>query len=107
MWYAFGRKNRAKRQSSSYSAGSRYTYIKGIEGTDFAIFNFNTGGQQATAGAYFGLGYRYFTRSGFYRGVSLIYGRYLTGGERDFQEVLLDDMETIIDIELLKIGFAF
>jgi len=92
-----------------FSVGTRYTYIKGIEGADFIIFSVNQGSSQSTThkiGAYFGLGYRYFTKSGFYWGVSLIYGRYF-GGERDYQEVLLDDGKTIIDIELLKFGFAF
>lgn len=92
-----------------FSVGSRYTYINGIEGTDFLLFSFNSGGPEVTThkvGAYFGIGYRYFTRSGFYWGVSVIYGRYF-GGERDYQEVLLDDGKTIIDIELLKFGFAF
>ncbi len=92
-----------------FSAGTRYTYIKGIEGADFIIFSFNQGGPEVSTskvGAYFGAGYRYFTQSGFYWGVSVIYGRYF-GGERDYQEVLLDDGKTIIDIELLKFGFAF
>ena len=92
-----------------FSAGTRYTYIKGLEGEDFIIFSVSQGGQESSihkVGAYFGLGYRYFTDSGFYWGVSVIYGRYF-GGEREYQEVLLDDGKMIIDMELLKFGFAF
>ena len=91
-----------------FSTGMRYTYIKGIEGGDF-FFSSSPGDPITTthrAGAYFGLGYRYFTESGFYWGMSVIYGRYF-GGQRDYQEVLLDDQKIIIDAELLKFGFAF
>jgi hypothetical protein len=90
--------------------GTRYTYIKGIEGTDFLFFSSNSSGPEATTrkvGAYFGIGYRYFTQSGFYWGTSLIYGRYFSGDQRDIQEVIFDDSKMIIDIELLKFGFAF
>jgi len=93
-----------------FSAGARYTYIKGIEGADFIIFSVNTGGHEITTskvGAYFGIGYRYFTQSGFYWGTSVIYGRYFSDDNRDIQEVLFDDSKTIIDFEILKFGFAF
>ncbi len=93
-----------------FSVGTRYTYIKGLEGKDLLIFNVNQGGIESTTnkvGAYFGIGYRYFTQSGFYWGVSVIYGRYF-GGERDYQEVLWgDDGKTIVDIEFFKFGYAF
>jgi len=93
-----------------FSVGARYTYIKGIEGADLIVFSINTGGPEITTskvGAYFGIGYRYFTRSGFYWGTSVIYGRYFSNDNRDIQEVLFDDSKTIIDIEILKFGFAF
>jgi len=93
-----------------FSAGVRYTYIKGIEGTDYLIFSTNTGGPEITTskvGAYFGIGYRYFTKSGFYWGTSVIFGRYFSDDTRDIQNVLFDDSKTIIDFEILKFGFAF
>lgn len=93
-----------------FSVGTRYTYIKGIEGTDFLFFSSNSSGPEVTTrkvGAYFGIGYRYFTQSGFYWGTSLIYGRYFSGDQQDIQEVTFDDSKTIIDIELLKFGFVF
>ena len=49
------------------------------------------------AGALFGIGYRFFSNSGLYWGISLAYGTY-------FSE---DHNDTIIDIELLKFGYAF
>ncbi len=92
-----------------FSVGARYTYIKGLEGADLIVFSVNQGGPESSTqrlGAYFGLGYRYFTQSGFYWGTSLIYGRYF-GGERDYLEVLWDDGKIILDVELLKFGYAF
>lgn len=91
------------------SGGMRYTYIHGIEGTDYFFFGASGDDQESTmhrVGAYFGIGYRYFSHSGFYWGTSLIYGRYF-GKARDYQEVLLDDGEVILDLEFLKFGFAF
>jgi hypothetical protein len=93
-----------------FSAGTRYTYIKGVPGADFLFFSISTGEgtvKVSKVGAYFGIGYRYFTKSGFYWGTSLIYGRYFSGGDRDIQEVILDDSKTIFDFEFLKFGFAF
>ncbi len=49
------------------SAGTRYTYIKGEEGTTFIIFSKGTHGANITTskiGLYFGIGYRYFSESG-------------------------------------------
>ncbi len=92
-----------------FSVGARYTYIKGVEGADLFVFTMNQGGPESSTqrlGAYFGIGYRYFTQSGFYWGTSLIYGRYF-GGDRDYQDVLWDDGKIILDVELLKFGYAF
>ncbi len=92
-----------------FSTGVRYTYIEGMEGDDILFLSINQKNKESSInrfGAYFGLGYRYFTKSGFYWGVSLIYGRYFDV-ERNYQEVLIDDTKTIIDVELLKFGIAF
>jgi len=96
-----------------FSVGTRYTYIKGVGGggIDLGIASINFGGGTpitvSKIGAYFGIGYRDFTKSGFYWGTSLIVGRYFSNDTRDVQEVTLDDSRTILDIELLKFGFAF
>jgi hypothetical protein len=96
-----------------FSGGLRYTYIKGVggNGVDLGIFSINFGrGVPLTVskiGAHFGLGYRVFTKSGFYWGTSLIIGRYFSNDTRDVQDVTLDDSKLIFDMELLKFGFAF
>jgi hypothetical protein len=93
-----------------FSVGTRYTYIRGVEGYDFYFTSIDKGGPVSTAkkvGAYFGIGYRYFTHSGFYWGVSLSFGRYFSNDTRDFLEVFGDDSKTILDVEILKVGFAF
>ncbi|MCI0708390.1 MAG: hypothetical protein L0Y80_13000 [Ignavibacteriae bacterium] len=91
-----------------FSTGVRYTYIKGVEGTDF--FFFSSGSEVESSmhrfGAYFGAGYRYFSESGFYWGISVIYGRYF-GDWKGYHDVLFDDQKVLIDMELLKFGFAF
>ncbi len=51
-----------------------------------------------------GIGYRFFTKSGFYWGTSLSAGRYLTG---DMHLTSMDGGKGIIDFELLKFGFTF
>jgi hypothetical protein len=55
----------------------------------------------------FGIGYRYFSTSGFYWGTSIVYGAYFSADERTIQGVTLDDTKTILDLEILKFGFAF
>lgn len=93
-----------------FSVGTRYTYIHGIQGTDYFLFTVNAEGPETTTrklGAYFGLGYRYFTKSGFYWGASIVYGRYFSKNNVDIREVTFDDSKNIIDIEFLKFGFAF
>lgn len=57
-----------------------------------------------------GLGYRFFSYKGLYWGTSLNVGRYLIGESDRFRGSYfgLDaDEETIIDVELLKFGWAF
>jgi hypothetical protein len=93
------------------SAGTRYTYIKGEEGSPFLMFTFNTPGGAAITtskmGLYFGIGYRYFSESGLYWGFSISYGRYFSDDERDIKGVTLDDSKILFDVELLKFGIAF
>jgi hypothetical protein len=92
------------------SAGTRYTYIKGEEGTDFLLFTFNTPGATITTskmGLYFGIGYRYFSESGLYWGFSISYGRYFSNDERDIKGVTFDDTKILLDVEILKFGIAF
>jgi hypothetical protein len=63
------------------------------------------------AGIAFEIGYRIFSRSGIYWGCSLAAGRYMVGGEVGESEWpnvgALWFKDLILDVELLKLGFAF
>jgi hypothetical protein len=92
------------------SAGTRYTYIKGEEGTTFLLFTLDTPGATITTskmGLYFGIGYRYFSVSGLYWGTSISYGRYFSNDERDIKGVTFDDTKILLDVEILKFGISF
>lgn len=93
------------------SGGMRYTHIRGDEtGFTFLGIGISSTGNIITTnklGAMFGIGYRYFSISGFYWGTSLVFGAYFTADERGIEGVTLDDSKMILDIELLKFGYAF
>ncbi len=78
----------------TYQRGSHYSYPYAWEKTSSTRF-----------GPAFGIGYRYFSASGFYWGMSLFVGAYLNG-EQDHTYGLFSG-KTIVDMELLKIGYAF
>ena len=59
-----------------------------------------------------GIGYRIFSKKRIYWGTSLSAGRYILGEndkfyDSNFLDILDEDSETILDIELLKFGYAF
>ena len=56
-----------------------------------------------------GIGYRIFSKNGLYWGTSLSAGRYIVGKNDKFIMANFgnDDSQTIIDIEMLKFGYAF
>ena len=96
------------------SGGMRFTYISGehaTNGIDLLGTNlFATNYEMITTrklGGMFGIGYRYFSSSGFYWGTSIVYGAYFSADEREIKGVTLDDTKTILDFEILKFGFAF
>ncbi len=92
-----------------FSVGGRYTHIKGATGTFAQIFGFPPTGfvEQKKWGLHFGIGYRYFTYSGFYWGTALYAGRYFDKNEADVADVMSDDGKMILDFEILKLGIAF
>jgi hypothetical protein len=101
-----------KHQGGFYLSGSvRYKYVKGREDTDQIPFlNLSSGGEVITLhkfGVGFGIGYRYFSHSGFYWGTSLTMGRYFTGTDKQIKDDDLFNGKAYIDIELLKFGYAF
>jgi hypothetical protein len=93
--------------------GLRYTHIKGELENGFSLFGVSIWSTTAPiittdkVGAMFGIGYRYFSTSGFFWGTSIKYGAYFSGDERDIKEVFMDDTKTIVDFEILKFGIAF
>lgn len=58
-------------------------------------------------GAFFGIGYRYFSEIGIYWGTSVIMGTYLSDDTDKIDGIYMDAGKFLFDIELLKIGFAF
>ena len=93
------------------SASMRYQYLKGREKTDqFLFINFSAPGEQTSVhkvGAGFGIGYRYFSRSGLYWGTSLTVGRFFTGTDKQIAGADMFNGKGYIDVELLKFGIAF
>ena len=94
--------------------GIRYTHIRGEQSSGISIFGvdlFTPSSVQIIttdkAGAMFGIGYRYFSSSGIYWGISFVWGSYFTADKRPIQGVLGDDTRTILDVEILKFGYAF
>jgi len=98
-------------QSGFYLGGSvRYKYARGREDIDaIPFFRIETGDEITLHkfGVGFGIGYRYFSRSGFYWGTSLTVGRYFTDTEHLIDGDDLFNGKGYIDIELLKFGYAF
>lgn len=102
-----------KGQGGFYLSGSvRYNYAKGKEANvNLGVISFSTGETEIITvnrfGAGFGIGYRYFSRSGLYWGTSLTIGRYFTGTDKLIDGESLINGKGYFDIELLKFGFAF
>jgi len=98
-----------------YVAGfSRLAALRGTEGTDWDFWEDTPqSGKRSTEiklGIGFGVGYRIFSKSGFYWGTSLSVGRYLIGESDKFVGGLFtsdDDSEGIVDIEFFKLGLLF
>jgi hypothetical protein len=91
------------------STGLRYTYLSG-NASSSVLFGDPLGREtRQQIGLMFGIGYRYFSYSGFYWGVGIMTGSYF--GPR--RETYIDGTwpftseKLIFDIELLKFGFAF
>jgi hypothetical protein len=90
-----------------YSGFTRYAYIDG------KLANEKGYAKVSKLGVGLGVGYRYFSRnSPFYWGVGMIFGRYVLGDNDMFAKSFMsltsiDDSPWIVDVELLKFGYAF
>jgi hypothetical protein len=100
-------------QNGFYLSGFvRYAYLEGVTGENVLFDNriYGVKGTENKIGIGFGIGFRKFSYRGLYWGASLSFGRYFIGrNDRFAGEFLLidDDNEIIVDIELLKFGWAF
>ena len=82
----------------------RYSYLNGL------LEHEDSYKKTSKLGLGVGIGYRIFPKTQpFYWGVGLIVGRYMTGENELYREVGLsiEDAPYIVDIELLKFGYAF
>jgi hypothetical protein len=108
----------ASQKGFYFSAGLRYAYVSGEEGKEYSIkenreeaiaAGTRTGKQivQSKAGIYIGIGYRYFSESGWYWGTNILVGYFFPKADRHIIDVKMDDLKFILDGEILKIGYAF
>jgi hypothetical protein len=97
-----------KQKGIFISGGLRYTFVEGEEGLDNrdAIHSGNII-KENKVGIYIGVGYRYFSHSGFYWGTNIIFGRYLTNDNHPIMDITMSDLKIILGVELMKIGYAF
>ncbi len=104
-------------QNGFYLSGfARGAYLEGVLG-DYAWDNIedtntvkDSRDSEFKLGLGVGLGYRYFSYKGLYWGVGVSLGRYLLGESDRFRGAFFSldsDSEFIIDVELLKFGWAF
>ena len=101
-----------KTQNGFYLSGfARYAFLNGtLNFEDITPIPTKTKDSQHKLGIGFGIGYRIFSERGLYWGTSLSVGRYVTGSNNRFYGDFLtldDDNEFIVDIEVLKFGWAF
>jgi len=85
-------------------AGNNYLYLFGSEHT------IGPSASENKLGIGFGLGFRIFSYRGLYWGANISFGRYYIGENDKFYGHFLswdDDAKYILDIECLKIGWAF
>ena len=89
-----------------FSGGIRYSYVYGIDDDlwwDSDIAQYHTANK---FGLCFGIGYRYFSSSGLYWGISLFGGKYFTDNEIWIGSTTFEP-SIIIDMEIMKFGYAF
>lgn len=113
------RKYLGERLNGFYLSGfARMAYLSGVvdDGQDSYFMSSRdiptNKDSELKLGVGFGFGYRIISTNGIYWGTSLSVGRYLVGKSDNFLEsdglsADIDDSEIIVDVELLKFGYAF
>lgn len=91
------------REGFYLSVGGRYAHLTGEDSENNKVVQTKVN----KFGVMFGIGYRVYSKSGFYWGTSLSVGRYFSGQEDQLEKLGLDATKYLLDIELLKIGYAF
>jgi len=98
------------------SAFARFAFLEGILGESVLDGRIGDGdsanrrSSEGKLGGGVGLGYRKFSYKGLYWGCSLNFGRYFFGENDSFRGAFFSldaDEETILDVEMLKFGWAF
>lgn len=95
------------------SGFGRFARLHGRTGDDWQWFFDSSAERPYTTenkfGIGVGIGYRIFSKNRIYWGTSLSVGRYISGQNDKFYSASIgdDDLQTIIDFELLKFGYAF
>ncbi|MEI7812191.1 MAG: hypothetical protein WCJ01_07170 [Ignavibacteria bacterium] len=86
------------------SGGLRLSYVD-YEGNNSGWQN--TSDNRMRLGAMFGIGYRYFSSSGLYWGVSISYGSFFAEGNTVIFGTVTNGGRLIFDMELFKFGIVF
>ena len=97
----------SERRGFYASAGLRYARLRGEEELDW---DDNGPAETVTVdkfGAFFGIGYRYFSKIGLYWGAGIIMGTYFSDDSNKLNDLFIDAGKFLYDVELLKIGYAF
>lgn len=99
----------SKRRGFYASAGLRYARLTGelSKWDDAANRDISENVTVNKFGAFFGIGYRYFSKIGIYWGTGIIMGTYFSDDTDKIDGAFMDDGKFLIDVELLKIGYAF
>jgi len=92
-----------------FSGGLRYSYNEGYDYNLWWDEDIERDFVRHKIGIDFGIGYRYFSKSGLYWGFSIYGGRYFTGTDVEFynSQALSTSKDIFWDIELLKFGYSF
>ncbi len=98
------------------SAGLRVAYLKGKKYNDYADPRPYPQSNEpydpvvtsvTKFGLYFGIGYRYFSRSGLYWGADMVLGTYFSDNTNTFDDTFMDASRILFDASFLRVGYAF
>lgn len=97
----------SKRRGFYASGGLRYARLYGEEEQNWVDVDNPRMVTVNKVGAFFGIGYRYFSQIRIYWGTGIILGTYFSDDSNKIQGTFMDQGKFLFDLELLKIGYAF